>query len=160
MTSFRTYVEQRDQKTLVLMRGVSGSGKSTKARKIQAERGGVIYSTDDFFVNPETGQYEFDPSQLRDNHAKNQQRTEEAMKSGITPIIIDNTNVKKWEMSAYEKLADQYGYRKEYIQPGSSEDFPKADLETLKARLKQREEEIGKAVPEDAVLRQLANFEE
>ena len=31
------------------MRGLPGSGKSTKAKKIAAETG-IIYSTDDFFM--------------------------------------------------------------------------------------------------------------
>lgn len=39
------------------MRGLPGSGKSTKAKKIAGELG-VIYSTDDFFMV--NGQYVFD----------------------------------------------------------------------------------------------------
>jgi adenylate kinase family enzyme len=39
------------------MRGLPGSGKSTKAKKIAGEHG-VIYSTDDFFMV--NGQYVYD----------------------------------------------------------------------------------------------------
>ena len=39
-----------EERTLILMRGVPGSGKSTKA-KLLAGNKGVVYSTDDFFIN-------------------------------------------------------------------------------------------------------------
>ena len=43
------------------MRGLPGSGKSTKARKI-AGQFGVVYSTDDFFMV--NGEYKFDPKMI------------------------------------------------------------------------------------------------
>jgi tRNA uridine 5-carbamoylmethylation protein Kti12 len=45
-------------KTLIIMRGLPGSGKSTRARELQEK--GVIHSTDTYFTNPLTGEYEFD----------------------------------------------------------------------------------------------------
>lgn len=36
-------------RTIILMRGVPGSGKSTKAKKL-AGTSGIVYSTDDFFM--------------------------------------------------------------------------------------------------------------
>ena len=40
------------------MRGLPGSGKSTRARELQEK--GVIHSTDTYFTNPLTGEYKFD----------------------------------------------------------------------------------------------------
>ena len=45
------------------MRGLPGSGKSTKAKKIAGDVG-VIFSTDDFFMVD--GQYKFDPKMIEE----------------------------------------------------------------------------------------------
>jgi NEDD4-binding protein 2 len=65
------------EKKLVLMRGMPGSGKSTLAKKL-AGQGGVIYSTDDFFMK--NGQYVYDPKMIGEYHNKNLERTIEAFK--------------------------------------------------------------------------------
>jgi adenylate kinase family enzyme len=58
-------LEKTVKKELVLMRGLPGSGKSTKARKIAGEVG-VIYSTDDFFMID--GKYIYNPKLIGDYH--------------------------------------------------------------------------------------------
>jgi len=80
------------------MRGLPGSGKSFKAKKLAGDKG-VVFSTDDFFMIG--GKYQFDAKLLGDNHEKNYKRAVEAMKEGKPLIIIDNTNVKLWEMKKY-----------------------------------------------------------
>jgi adenylate kinase family enzyme len=37
------------KKKMIIMRGLPGSGKSYKAKKLAQAENGVIYSTDDFF---------------------------------------------------------------------------------------------------------------
>ena len=54
------------------MRGLPGSGKSTKAKKIAGEIG-VIYSTDDLFMVD--GQYKYDAKMIGEYHDKNFKRT-------------------------------------------------------------------------------------
>lgn len=103
-------------KKLIIMRGLPGSGKSTKARGLVGESVD-IFSTDDFFVNPENGKYEFDPQMLGRNHALNVQRTEEAMREGVTPVVVDNTNTRLYEMKSYVQLAQKYGYEVEFYEP-------------------------------------------
>jgi predicted kinase len=103
------------QKTLYLMRGVSGSGKSTQARTLGA--GGVVLSTDDFFM--QEGRYVYDSSQIVRAHQWNQQRSEEAMWRGISPIVIDNTMVKAWEGKPYVEQALRYGYQIKIAEPDS-----------------------------------------
>jgi len=108
-----------DKKVLHLMRGLPGSGKSTKAKELAGENPN-IFSTDDFFVNQDTGKYEFNPKMLGKNHSLNVQRTGKAMQDGITPIVVDNTNVRFFEMKNYVKLAQYYGYEVEFHEPDTS----------------------------------------
>jgi adenylate kinase family enzyme len=54
------------------MRGVPGSGKSTKAKKL-AGTSGVVYSTDDFFMK--NGEYVYDVKMIVEYHEKNLKRT-------------------------------------------------------------------------------------
>ena len=89
------------------MRGLPGSGKSTKAKKIAGDIG-VIFSTDDFFMVD--GQYKFDPKMIGEYHEKNFKRTVEAMKDGKPLIVIDNTNIKLWEMKNYVISGEEHGY--------------------------------------------------
>ncbi|KAH6565429.1 hypothetical protein BASA50_010929 [Batrachochytrium salamandrivorans] len=110
-------------KELILLRGLPGSGKSTLAKQILQQTPalstsspthipppptGVILSTDDYFTTPNG--YTFVPQQLSIAHAWNQSRARQAASLGITPIIIDNTHVKRWEAKAYVKIAMAMGY--------------------------------------------------
>lgn len=149
--NFREFIEQQEkEKVLIIMRGVSGSGKSTLAKKLHSQLGGVIYSTDDFFINPKTGAYEFDPSKLAENHEANKERTALAMRQGISPIIIDNTNLKKWEMLPYVLLADQFGYEPVIKEPDA------VDIEELMQRQALRK---GKSLPKEIVLGMQGRYE-
>lgn len=59
-----------ETKTLVIMRGVTGSGKSTVALAVAQGDKSKIFSTDDFFVKD--GVYQFDPKQIGRAHQWNQ----------------------------------------------------------------------------------------
>ncbi len=96
------------------MRGVPGSGKSTKAKKI-SNGSGLIFSTDDFFIVK--GEYIYDPKMIGQYHEQNFERTLKAMKEATPLIIIDNTNVKLWEMKKYVEAADQNGYHVQIEEP-------------------------------------------
>jgi len=54
-----------DNKDLILVRGVPGSGKTTFAEMIQGPHGAIV-ATDDFFY--EDGAFNFDPSKLGEAH--------------------------------------------------------------------------------------------
>ncbi|XGW16634.1 hypothetical protein V3C99_001802 [Haemonchus contortus] len=84
---------------LILMRGVPGSGKSFLANSLASNHGGVVYSTDDFFV--QNGQYRFQPEKLEEYHRNNIIRVREAMLDGVKPIIVDNTNIYSNHMEQY-----------------------------------------------------------
>ena len=100
---------------MYITRGISGSGKSTLAKTLAPKEN--IFSTDDFFMVD--GEYRFDPKKLGEYHKKNQQRVEEALKKGISPIVVDNTNTQGWEIKPYVELADKYGYGVELKEPNT-----------------------------------------
>lgn len=100
---------------LILMRGVSGSGKSTLARGLLEQNPqAVVLSTDDLFMIE--GKYVFDPDRLGENHRLNRERCREHMILKTTTIIIDNTNIRAWEMKPYKKLAEEHGYHVEILE--------------------------------------------
>ena len=100
-------------KVMILMRGTSGSGKSHRAKELGV--GGVILGTDDFWG----ADYAFDPNRLAEAHAWNQQRVVEAMQAGISPIVVDNTNTRAWEMKPYVEAAQGFGYEVRIEEPTS-----------------------------------------
>ena len=97
-------------RNLILLRGVSGAGKSTVAELfIDA----TIISTDDFFMKD--GKYTFDANSLIENHMKCTAKAEQAMDNAqavdaVHTLVIHNTFTKDWEMQPYLVLADKYRY--------------------------------------------------
>ncbi|KAI8893949.1 hypothetical protein BC833DRAFT_606728 [Globomyces pollinis-pini] len=106
---------------LILLRGASGSGKSSLTKTILSENGGVgvVLSSDNFFVNQD-GVYQFDGKQLGQAHEWNLLNAQLAMNKSITPIIIDNTHVQRWEAKPYVQYAIDKGYTVEVREPTTS----------------------------------------
>ncbi|XP_019507890.1 PREDICTED: NEDD4-binding protein 2-like 1 isoform X1 [Hipposideros armiger] len=105
------------RKRLYLLRGLPGSGKTTLARQLQHDFPRArIFSTDDFFFR-EDGAYEFNPDFLEEAHEWNQKRARKAMRNGISPIIIDNTNLHAWEMKPYAVMALENNYEVIFREP-------------------------------------------
>lgn len=102
------------EKIVIIMRGVPGSGKSTKAKKLAGETG-VICSADDFFINEE-GKYVFDYTKISNAHEECRNKCKNAMEQGADRIVIDNTNIRKIDYYAYIQLAlnSGYSYKFEY----------------------------------------------
>ena len=91
---------------LILLRGVSGSGKSTIAPMFENAK---LVSTDDFFLD-EYGDYVFNANSLVINHQKCQLAVDMMMQDNEELIVVHNTFTKDWEMSHYSDLASKYGY--------------------------------------------------
>jgi predicted kinase len=103
---------------LVIMRGLPGSGKTTLARQIARINNGVVFSTDDFFVDG--GEYRFDPSRIKDAHAWNLDRTSRALESSVADtVIVDNTSTQRWESAPYVEFAQGLGWSVEYVEPST-----------------------------------------
>jgi NEDD4-binding protein 2 len=148
MKKFTVWLENKGSKQLVLMRGVSSTGKSTLAKKLVGN--GKIFSTDDYFM--QDGKYNFDVTKIGRYHKLNQERTEEAMKNGLSPIVIDNTMTQAWEGSEYVRLADKYGYSVRI------EELPIPDIDELMKRQESRKN-INKALPREVVERMIGKFQ-
>ena len=105
----------RPDQILRIMRGISGSGKSTRAKELVGE--GVIHSTDTLIEA--TGDYKghFDRMIAADNwsahskmHNLNLKNSITSMKEGVSPVIIDNTNLAPNEPKGYVKAALEMGF--------------------------------------------------
>lgn len=108
---------------LILMRGVSGSGKSYLARKIiditigsdDAIYKRHIFSTDDYFIIE--GRYCYDRFRLSEAHEWNKYRVQIALRDGVSPVIVDNTNLEIWEPQPYVQAGVLNGYYIELVEP-------------------------------------------
>lgn len=95
--------------------GVSGSGKSTWTRKFveQCEQNGatvVVCSADKFHEDSE-GNYKFDPAKAAMAHADCFNRFIRAVfATEVDFVVVDNTNVSKWERKNYVDLARLLGH--------------------------------------------------
>ena len=94
---------------LTIMRGVSGSGKSTHARSLGAD---VVLASDDYF--DALGRWM--PEREAEAHHWNFERCIDAMKSHVPHIVIDCVNAAPWEWEKYTLIADRYGYSVEWVQ--------------------------------------------
>jgi predicted kinase len=136
---------QAGSKKLYIMRGIAGSGKSTLAKEVG--RGGVVLATDDFFTVGD--EYLFDPTMLTDAHLWNQGRAIDAMKRGISPVVIDNVNSRAWEAKAYVESGIKYGYQIEILEPNTPWKF---DADELAKRNTHQ-------VPKDAIEQKIKEWE-
>ena len=131
------------EKVVYIMRGIPGSGKSTQARRL-AGATGKIHSTDDYFM--EDGKYVFDPNKLGRNHQLNFQAFKADLQLGVSPVIVDNTNSRKWEYENYAKAAEDAGYRVEVVQVPHIDPALAAQRNTH-------------GVPEESIRRMIARWE-
>tara|TARA_Y100000310_G_scaffold93161_1_gene90722 strand:+ start:172 stop:936 length:765 start_codon:yes stop_codon:yes gene_type:complete len=88
--------------TLVLLRGLPGSGKNTLGDNLS----NVVISADDYFMVD--GKYQFDGSKLGAAHADCLERTKAALRDapdgGV--VVVANTFSQHWEMAPYLYMAD------------------------------------------------------
>lgn len=92
-------------KTCILVRGVSGAGKSTFVQECFGRFCNL--EADMYFMKD--GEYLFEPSKLKQAHGWCQSEAERQMKFGYD-IVVSNTFTTEWEMKPYLNLAEKYGY--------------------------------------------------
>ena len=111
----------RPNQELIIMRGIPGSGKSTKANGLVGE--GIIHSTDTL-IEELTGDYvgyftkmaeSGDWSEHGKMHQRNFLKARRSMSEGISPVIIDNTNIKVSEPKKYIEAALNMGFNESNI---------------------------------------------
>jgi len=99
-----------DAKSLILLRGLPGAGKSSLANVLSENRQYPVFAIDDYFTNKITGEYQFN---FAENYLAYQQcetLCKEALAQGITKVFIDNTFTLDWELAPYFELAAQFDY--------------------------------------------------
>ena len=103
------------EKVLYIVRGVPGSGKSTFAKRL-VEHDFLVCEADKYFIDKETGEYNFDITKIKDAHKFCQDTVEMYMKDSTVndnfyrEIVVSNTFTQEWEMEPYFELANKYGY--------------------------------------------------
>ena len=100
-------------KTLFLVRGVPGAGKSTLVKSLDA----YAVSADDYHTD-EYGNYNWKPENVKKAHEWCQDKVREMMKKSVEcehiiarDIAVHNTFTQDWEMEPYFKMAEEYDYR-------------------------------------------------
>ena len=106
---------------IILVRGVSGAGKSTIGEMFDDGATTRILSTDDLFYVD--GEYNFDPSKLAEYHQAIIDKVESLMVEydwkimdhdyswfPIDRIVVCNTFTQMWEMEPYFNLAKKYDW--------------------------------------------------
>lgn len=97
--------------SLILLRGLPGSGKSSLAEELSENGTYPVFSVDDFFTDKKTGNYlfQFDKNHLA--YKQCEENTKKSMQKQIAKIFIHNTFTLEWEMEPYFKLASEFNYR-------------------------------------------------
>lgn len=99
----------KEKTTVILLRSVSGAGKTTFANLLAENEGYVVVCADDYFTDA-AGNYNFDASKLGAAH----QQCQELFMYWLTNtdakcIIVANTNTKERDFAFYEKAAKEHG---------------------------------------------------
>lgn len=96
--------------SLILLRGLPGSGKTTLAQELSDGGRHPVCSVDDYFTDKITGEYrfEFDKNHLAYKACEACVRA--AMEEGRERIFVDNTFTLEWEMEPYFRLAADFRY--------------------------------------------------
>jgi len=92
---------------LFIIRGLPGCGKTTLAKSIAP---GAVCQADDFFVDDETGKYEFVPHLLNQAHNECYLKCYRLMNKNEPKIAVCNTGTREWEFKDYIELAKAKGY--------------------------------------------------
>lgn len=97
---------------VIILRGISGSGKSTWAKKEYPTA--TIASADHYFLQAD-GSYLFDGAKLQDAHTACFRTFIDALIRKDAVVIVDNTNVELWEITPYSLAAQAFGYTVQLI---------------------------------------------
>lgn len=97
-------------KSLIVLRGLPGSGKS-KLAEVLSEKGKYpCFSIDDYFTS-EDGTYNFVHTENHKAYQACQDQVESAMVLGSEKIFLHNVFSMDWEMEPYFRMAAELGYQ-------------------------------------------------
>lgn len=96
-------------KQVIILRAISGAGKSTYARSLPAQ---VVCSADDYFTVD--GEYRFDKTKLGEAHGACFRKYIQALQERADGlVVVDNTNIGVVEIAPYMLAASAYGWAAE-----------------------------------------------
>ena len=93
-------------KTLYLIRGVSGAGKSTFAKQLADSMSIDFYEADQYFYRH--GKYEFNPTDLKYAHDWCQSMCYTNLSQDFS-VVVSNTSTTEAEVQTYAKIAEETG---------------------------------------------------
>lgn len=123
---------EADEKVMILLRGLPGSGKSTKVEQLVASlrargRGNpVVFSADHYFQTPSG--YQYDVKKIGEAHNWAYKNAEAAALAFQSPILIDNTNTEEFEILNYYNLAYHNWYKFYVLEPDTEWAFDVKEL--------------------------------
>lgn len=144
-------------KELIIMRGVPSSGKSYLANELAVDTG-VVLSADDYHTDA-AGNYNWKPQNVPIAHKWNHARVVDAINKNVTPVIIDNTHVKLWELKKLKpiiELAQRKDYDVRIEEP--NENWYHWDTAFDTDALFERSKKTHK-LPREAIKRMINNYE-
>lgn len=99
-----------EEKSLILLRGLPGAGKSRLAKLLSENGKYPVFSVDDYFTDSKTQEYNFDykKNHLAYKHCEDCVRKE--AERGTSKIFSDNTFILSWEMEPYFQIASEFEY--------------------------------------------------
>jgi predicted kinase len=123
-------------KTLYLLRGLPGAGKSTLANQLSPN----ICEADMYFMRND--EYQFDMNLLPAAHMWCRTKCESHMMDTAPTIVVSNTLTSEKELAPYIELAQKYGYQiislivENRHGNKSVHDVPDETLDRMEVRLK------------------------
>lgn len=150
------------EKKLIILRGVSGAGKSRLAKQLEKQYGVKALASDDYFMKD--GKYVHTMEGIPKAHAWNKERAEKAMVDGEPVVIVDSTNTRAWMMKPYVESAHRHGYKVEIQEPDWSPDLRDDkghwNVDFLEKMQESKERtDTGKKVPRDRLELMRDNYE-
>ena len=94
-------------RTLYIIRGLPGSGKTTLAHTIADDN---VCEADDYFINMD-GEYMYNPANVPVAHRCCHRKCERLMAQKEITVAVSNTFTRHIEYESYLELADKYDYR-------------------------------------------------
>lgn len=125
-------------KTLYILRGLPGSGKSILASELLQLPDSAHVEADMFFM--QNGKYVFDTTYLSAAHTWCKDQCKMFMREERRNIIVSNTFTQGWEFEPYEDMATYYDYKVVFLvvenRHGnhSSHNVPQETLDKMRKR--------------------------
>ncbi len=92
---------------IIIIRGIPGSGKSTLAHRYSQLIPDIVHcEADHYFINKQ-GEYCYNGSKIKFAHQYCQQNMHNAL-SKRQSVIVSNTTIKRWELTALLDIAASY----------------------------------------------------